>query len=64
MLSLAFTTQQVAVESAPDTANAARLHPVVQIGLLSGLHLVTMNSSSIVALGGNERLAKVSTFGR
>lgn len=64
MLSLAFTTQQVQVESAPDTARAARLHSVVQIGLLSSLHLVNLNSSSMGTLRSNERLAKVSTFGR
>ena len=64
MLSLAFTAQQVEVESAPDTASAARLHPIVQMGILSSLHLVNLSSGSIATLGGNERLAKVSTFGR
>jgi hypothetical protein len=64
MLSFAFTTQEGHLQGTPDTASAARFHPIIQLGLLSGLHLVERDSSFIGTLDSAERLAKVSTFGR
>ena len=64
MLSIAFTTQEGHLQDTPDTASAARLHPFIQLGLLSGLQLAERDSSFIGTLDLTERLAKVSTFGR
>jgi hypothetical protein len=64
MLSLAFTTQESHLQDTSDMAGAARLHPFIQLGLLSGLHLAERESGFIGALDNAERLAKVSTFGR
>ena len=64
MLSLAFSAQRGPEESAPDIAGSARLHPVVHVGLLSGIHLASLNSSSLAALNSFEPTAKVTSSDR
>jgi len=64
MLSLAFATQEGHVQDSPTATNSERLHPFIQLGLLSGLHLLERDSLYMRTLDDAERLAKVSAFGR
>ena len=64
MLSLAFTVQEGHIQTSPTATNAERLHPFIQLGVLSGLHLLERDSMYMRTLDDTERLAKVSTFGR
>ncbi len=64
MLSLAFTPQEEIIQTSPTATNAEHLHPFLQLGVLSGLHLLERDSLYMGVLNGTERLAKVSAFGR
>ena len=64
MLSLAFSTQRELEGNTPDIASSVRLHPAVQIGLLSGLHLASLSSSSVATLNSSNRIVKVTNNDR
>lgn len=59
MLSLAFSPQEELEENTPDMASSVRLHPAVQIGLLSGLNLASLSSSSVATLNSPNRVVTV-----
>jgi hypothetical protein len=65
MLSLAFTAQLPTSDlTPPSAAKSKQLDPVLELSLLSGLHLIEHNSRSMSALRGSEFLGRISSFGR